>query len=344
MRTWNHIPRPLIQQPLEGIGGATGGHIPPHWYGQDDTLREFLTSFAIPDIVKTTPAIPTDISEDDVRFGFRKWKETSSTSPSGRHLGHYKAIIKDNLLLTCLTKFLHVTVQSGLTLRRWCNAVNILIEKDSGQQPKITRLRIIHLFEADFNLFLKLIWGSRLVKRAVSLNLLNNGQHGSIPRSKATDPIMLTQLTTDLCRILKHNLARFDNDASACYDRIIVALGMLAARRCGMPESVVQTHADCLNLMKYTVKTFHGVSESNYHGTLFEPLFGTGQGSGASPSVWLTLVVVLMNTLDRIIPRLIDAFVDDTPSWVYRSRYANFGNQDRQTQPHRTSMNLFNFI
>jgi hypothetical protein len=204
---------------------------------------------------------------------------------------------------------------------------DILIEKDSGQQPKITRLRIIHLFEADFNLFLTLIWGSRLVKRAVSLNLLNNGQHGSIPRSKATDPIMLTQLTTDLCRILKHNLARFDNDASACYDRIIVALGMLAARRCGMPESVVQTHADCLNLMKYTVKTFHGVSESNYHGTLFEPLFGTGQGSGASPSVLLMLVVVLMNTLDRIIPermtfrspnssqrhdRLIDAFVDDT--------------------------------
>jgi hypothetical protein len=45
------------------------------------------------------------------------------------------------------------------------------------------------------------------------------------------DPIMLTQLTSDLCRILKHDLARFDNDASACYDRIIVALGMLAARR-----------------------------------------------------------------------------------------------------------------
>ncbi|KAI2511593.1 hypothetical protein MHU86_2847 [Fragilaria crotonensis] len=302
------------------------GTIPPQWYGQDETLREFLTSFAIPDIVKKKPAIPTDIKEDDVRYGFTKWKETTSTSPSGRHLGHYKAIIKESTLLTCLTQFLHVTVQSGLTLRRWCNAVNILIEKDPGR-PTLTRLRIIHLFEADFNLFLKLIWGSRLVKRAVSLNLLNDGQHGSTPRKKAIDPIMLKQLTTDLCRILKHNLARFDNDASACYDRIIVALGMLAACRCGMPETAVQTHADSLKLMKYTVKTVHGISESNYHGSTFEPLFGTGQGSGASPSVWLTLVVVLMNTLDRLIPermsfqspdssqrhaRLIDAFVDDT--------------------------------
>ena len=138
---------------------------------------------------------------------------------------------------------------------------------------------------------------------------------------------MLTQLTTDLCRVLKHNMARFDNDASACYDRIIVALGMLAARRCGMPESAVQTHADCLKLMKYTIKTIHGTSDDNYYGTNIEPLFGTGQGSGASPSVWLTLVVVLMNTLDRLTPermsfqspdspqrhdRLLDAVVDDT--------------------------------
>ena len=211
-------------------------------------------------------------------------------------------------------------------MTRWCNAVNIMIEKDVGK-PKITRLRIIHLFEADFNYFLKLIWGSRLVKRATKLKLLNDGQHGSTPKRATIDVIMLNQLTTDLCRVLKHNLARFDNDASACFDRIIVALGMLAARRCGMPEHAVQTHADCLELMRYTVKTAHGISEDNYHGTPFSPLFGTGQGSGASPAVWLTLVVILMNTLDRMIPermqfnspdsllthsRLIDAFVDDT--------------------------------
>jgi hypothetical protein len=304
------------------------GTIPPQWYGQDETLREFLTSFAIPDIVKKNPTISTDISEDDVKFGFTKWKETTSTSPSGRHLGHYKAIIKDS---TWYSSHLPDPIPARSSTERinpqeGCNAVNILIEKDPGR-PKLTRLRIIHLFEADFNLFLKLIWGSRLVKRAASLNLLNDGQHGSTPRKKAIDPIMLTQLTTDLCRILKHNLARFDNNASACYDRIIVALGMLAARRCGMPDTAVQTHADCLQLMKYTVKTVHGISESNYHGTTFEPLYGTSQGSGASPSVWLTLVVVRMNTLDRLIPdrmsfqspdtsqrhdRLIDAFVDDT--------------------------------
>jgi hypothetical protein len=302
------------------------GHLPQAWYGDDDLLREFLTSFIIPKHIQKLPPIPTLISTEDVCKGFSTWKETTSTSPSGRHLGHYKALIQEPILLKCLTQFLNIIISKGLTMRRWCNAVNIMIEKDIGQ-PKLTRLRIIHLFEADLNFFLKLQWGSRLVRRADKHNLLHSGQHGSSPRRTAMDPIMLTQLTTDLSRLLKHNLARFDNDASACYDRIIVALGMLAARRCGMPANSVNTHASSLQFMKYTVKTVFGISEDNYHGTIFEPLFGTGQGSGASPAVWLTLVVLLMNTLDRVIPwrmrfsspdsdtkhsRLIDAFVDDT--------------------------------
>ncbi|KAI2491600.1 hypothetical protein MHU86_22972 [Fragilaria crotonensis] len=141
------------------------------------------------------------------------------------------------------------------------------------------------------------------------------------------EPIMLTQLTADMSRLLKTNYARFDNDASACFDRIIVALGMLAARRCGMPINAVRSHAQSLELMRYMVKTVYGVSENSYTGTPFAPLFGTGQGSGASPAVWLTLVVILLNTLERVSPlrmsfrssdgvnthsRLVDAFVDDT--------------------------------
>ena len=50
--------------------------------------------------------------------------------------------------------------------------------------------------------------------------------------------------------------------------------------------------------MKYMVKTVYGVSESNYTGTPFAPLFGTGQGSGASPAVWLSLVILPLHTFD----------------------------------------------
>ena len=302
------------------------GEVPPELCGDDNALTEFLASFVIPDHVLDGPPISTELSENDVKKGFKQWPESTSTSPSGRHLGHYKAIIQHPDLLQCLVQFMNIATSRGIAIPRWSNATNVLIEKDPGR-PRIHRLRIIHLFEADFNLFLKLQWGHRLVRKALELDILHPGQHGSVPNRQAMDPVMLTQLTTDLCRVLKHDLARFDNDASACYDRIIVALGMLAARRCGMPDNAIRIHSEALQFMKYTVKTAYGVSDNNYQGTPFEPLFGTGQGSGASPSVWLTLVVILLNTLDRLVPdrinfvplrgdrthqRLVDAFVDDT--------------------------------
>jgi hypothetical protein len=89
----------------------------------------------------------------------------------------------------------------------------------------------------------------------------------------------------------------------------------------------VRIHAETLEKMKYTVKTNYGVSADTYSGTPDAPLFGTGQGSGASPAAWLSLVVTIMNTMEKVIKervtfgspdtndthsRLIDAFVDDT--------------------------------
>ncbi|KAI2493764.1 hypothetical protein MHU86_20769 [Fragilaria crotonensis] len=195
-------------------------------------------------------------------------------------------------------------------------------------RPRINRLRVVHLFEADFNFYLRLRWGHHLVRRALLLDLLHDGQHGSIPGCVALDLVVLTQLSSHLCPVLMHDYARFDNDASSCYDRIIVGLGILAARKCGMPHHAIRMHADSLEFMKYTMKTVHRTSNDNYHGTVFSTLFGSGQGSGASPVFWLSLVVILLQTLDRLIPdrvklsvpsggivhtRLSDAFVDDTP-------------------------------
>lgn len=302
------------------------GHIPPEWYGDDELLKEFLMSFMIPPHIIARPQIKTSLSADDIVQGITKWKEATSTSPSGRHLGHYKALIQDPTLLKCMTMFMYVAIKSGTAVSRWSNATNVMLEKDVGN-PCIHRLRIIHLFEADFNLYMKMQWGKRLVRRASKHLLLHTGQFGSVPNRTSLEPILLTQLTNDNCRILKKNMARFDNDASACFDRIIVPLAMLAARRCGMSDASVKIHAHTLENMKYTVKTQYGISEGHYTGTKSEPLFGTGQGSGASPAAWLSLVVLIMNTMDKVIKervsfkspdsdlhhqRLIDAFVDDT--------------------------------
>jgi hypothetical protein len=56
----------------------------------------------------------------------------------------------------------------------------------------------------------------------------------------------------------------FDNDATRCYDRIIVSVAMIVAMRLGMPHLAIHMHASALKNMKYFIKTNHGISDAYY--------------------------------------------------------------------------------
>jgi antitoxin component of RelBE/YafQ-DinJ toxin-antitoxin module len=49
--------------------------------------------------------IETVISEKDYVDAVKAWKETTSTSPSGRHLGHYRTAILDNELSIFILRY-----------------------------------------------------------------------------------------------------------------------------------------------------------------------------------------------------------------------------------------------
>lgn len=120
------------------------GEVPAAWHKDDDDLKELLVSFTIPDMVRSLGEIPTEISADDVIYGFKNWQETTSTSPYGRHLGHYRSLIQEPTLLSCFGKFLNVAVKSRVLIPRWSNAVNVLIE-DPGKHKINRRCILIHL-------------------------------------------------------------------------------------------------------------------------------------------------------------------------------------------------------
>jgi hypothetical protein len=40
------------------------------------------------------PPMPVEIKKTDMNKGFQVWKEITSTSPSNRHLGHYKSLLR----------------------------------------------------------------------------------------------------------------------------------------------------------------------------------------------------------------------------------------------------------
>jgi hypothetical protein len=90
------------------------GTVPDEWVDQDNYLREFRASFVIPTQVQSHGDINSEITGKDVLRGFRGWKERTSTSPSGRHLGHYKALIQHPLLLDCFVTFMNIVVLRGM--------------------------------------------------------------------------------------------------------------------------------------------------------------------------------------------------------------------------------------
>jgi hypothetical protein len=88
-------------------------------------------------------------------------------------------------------------------LSPWKNVINVMLKKDVGGCPRINCLRIIHLFEANFNFFLKLLWGHRLVHRAHDFKMINTWQYGSVPGRTAVELVMLNQMSNN---IYQHNI------------------------------------------------------------------------------------------------------------------------------------------
>ena len=136
----------------------------------------------------TVNIIEHAISRADFTKAVKDWKESTSTSPSGRHLGHYRTAILDADVTGLHTDLLNIPIEYGFAPERWTHSVTPLIEKDAGH-PYLTRLHVIHLFEADYNLFLKLVYGWRMVQNAEKANALNDQQHGSRPRRMTTDAL-----------------------------------------------------------------------------------------------------------------------------------------------------------
>jgi hypothetical protein len=229
------------------------------------------------------------------------WRESTSMSPSGRHLGHYKALCRpiayacdpheqDDLkesrlaLLQAHLEIINYCLRHGYSLTRWQDVVNVMILKDPNNH-RIHRLRVLHLFEADYNLILGVKW-RQLMRHAESNQTLNDGQYGSRSGREATGLNLLEVLKNEISHCSRKPLLNLDNDASSCYDRIIVYLSSLINRKYGQHRQIVVVNTSILKQAKYKLKTELRISETSYsHSTIF-PLHGTGQGSGNSPMIW----------------------------------------------------------
>jgi hypothetical protein len=101
-------------------------------------------------------------------------------------------------------------------------------------------------------------------------------------------------------RLTKTNLATMDNDAKSCYDRIICNLAMIISQYYGVTQNVASLHATTLRKMKFRLSTALGESKDIYQHSATTPIHGTGQGSCASPAIWLLISSILIDCLSTL--------------------------------------------
>ena len=81
--------------------------------------------------------------------------------------------------------------------------------------------------------------------------------------------------------------AFMDDDARACYDRIITPLSSLECRKWGAPFKLAKFTNTFIQNQTYSIKTGHGMSTGNYAYNQNDPIQGSGQGIGWTGPRWL---------------------------------------------------------
>ena len=240
---------------------------------------------------RLSPEIPMKISRTNLKSLFKHWRESTTTSPSGRHLGLYKAIYKnesENALQIAddMAKIVNMALQQGLGLDRWRQVTNMMIHKQEGSYL-LNKLRVIHLFEADYNGVIGILFNRKLLYHAEQQQLLNDNQWGCRPHRQAEDALMLKELTYNMTQMTKTTLATFDNDATGCFDRVPCSIAMLTSRRLGAAKQPCQLQADTLKHVRHQLCTAFGISEKAYESNDSFEIHGQGQGSRAGPPTWV---------------------------------------------------------
>ena len=292
-------------------------------YGQidDSEVRVLLENLKQIQCLADQEQERAPITDEDFRSKLQVWRETTSTSPSGQHLGHFKSLVArhdysdvtddddpadiakrneldgiQRRLLRLRVQIVNYSLRTGYSYRRWQTVANSHILKEPGN-IKIHRTRVIHIYEADYNLALGVKWREAMY-RADEANVLNDGHYGSRPNRQAQEPVLLEELQFEMSRVSRKSLVLTNYDATSCYDRIVPAVAMLASRKFGVPKSVTLANANTLKNAQYRIRTDLGLAPTGYSHTPEQPIYGTGQGSANGPCLWLFLDSVLYDCYD----------------------------------------------
>jgi len=114
--------------------------------GVDEVTQRLIRALSCP--VGMTTIQPRQLGE--ITDGWRKARESTSSSPSSIHFGHYMAGTFNPMIAVFNARLANLGFTTGYSLKRWRTGLNVMLEKQAGNF-NVEKLCIILLFEGDFN-------------------------------------------------------------------------------------------------------------------------------------------------------------------------------------------------
>ena len=134
-----------------------------------------IIKLVLPNCVQIAPLEKTspEITVQQLRGKMKVWRNLTTTSSSGRHLGHYKClftVINKSLkveerkefkeiqekIADCYVAIINYAICHNYSYKRWKQILNFMIYKEQGNM-KIHQLPVIHIYEADYNVLVGVV-------------------------------------------------------------------------------------------------------------------------------------------------------------------------------------------
>jgi hypothetical protein len=144
--------------------GIVNGTLDPSTLSLDEQATGFIRGLAKTDEEKTL-SMPRQMSTKEFQAAMKVTHKDTSSSASGLHYTLWKAIAEDNKLSAIHAIMISLPFMYGFVCDRWRKIIDCMLEKKPGVR-KIHIMRIICLFEADFNTLLKWMFNKFIMPNA----------------------------------------------------------------------------------------------------------------------------------------------------------------------------------
>jgi hypothetical protein len=304
------------------------GTLDPSTIGLDKDATNFIKSLA-----RRTEeeglSTPRQMSTKDFQESMKVTHEDTSSSASGLHYTLWKTIAEDNKLSAIHAIMISLPFMYGFICDRWKKIIDCMLEKKPGVR-KIHIMRIICLFEADFNTILKWYFNKHIMPNAEKSGLSPDQWGGRNSRS-APACAMRKVITWEYARFTKTVLTSFFADLQSNFDCILPDMSSIFLMKKGMNKEAAYARAATMSELQRGVRTATGTSTKTYqHDPGMPSLPGEGQGKADSMAIW-TLIsseilsmhqtmcqgVEMVDATGKITSRRTDdAYVDDTDTYA----------------------------